>query len=365
MFKDKPIQSEQNSLSQAAIKPLKKWPKEFKDLIFTEPTELHGRNYVTEEVEEASKITATAINISSGIDGVSIFPLLLYSFKDMGLIGFIPALLLAVAQTKFTNSMGKALASRKPGNLVWSTFATVTMLGMNIIMSLTSLVAPELSLNQTQLAELKAEELANEQEIKVNRVQPDLRAVNDAEAKCKEFQDKAATYPEGSPARNDYFIKANGFYEEKNRDWRSVLVEDGQAKVPFCPLAKLLREDALKVSQAAKADWENKKAQIVQSSSYVAGIKQVMPALYEQHFDANGQLISGTEATRLAIQSATSKLMTGNWNGLGFSLFFFATSVITSTGACTLAIAHSFREDIQMSFDESLQIKLDEFLEDS
>ncbi|MCT7953004.1 hypothetical protein NG798_24710 [Ancylothrix sp. C2] len=339
--------------------------KKCKDLIFTDHSELYGRNYVTEEVEEASKITVIAINVSSGIDGVSIFPLLLYSFKDMGPIGILPALLLALAQTKFTNAMGRAVATRKPGNRVWSTLATVSMLAMNIIMSLTSLVAPELSLNQTHLAELKAEELANEQEIKVNRVQPDLRAVNDAEGKCKEFQEKAAAYPEGSPARNDYFIKANGLYQEKNRDWRSVLVEDGQAKVPFCPLAKLLREDALKVSQAAKADWESKKAQIVQSASYIVGIKQVMPALYEQHFDSSGQLISGTEATRLAIQSTTTKLMTGNWNGLGFSLLFFATSVITSAGACTLAIAHSFREDIQMSFDESLQIKLDEFLEDN
>lgn len=342
----------------------KNWPKEFKDLILTNPSELHGRNYVTEEVEQASKITATAINVSSGIDGASIFPLLLYSFKDMGPVGLLFAFTLAIAQTKFTNSMGKAVATRKPGNRVWSTLATVSMLGMNTIMSGTSLVAPELSLNQTHLAELKAIELVDEQEQKVNRIQPDLRAANEAEAECKRLQKKLEIYPEASVQRVDLFLQAYGDYDDQKRDWRQVL-QAGKERVPFCHLFPLLKEDALKVSQTAKSDWENKKAQIVQSASYVAGIKQVMPALYEQHFDANGQLISGTEATRLAIQSTTSKLMTGNWNGLGFSLFFFATSVITSAGACTLAIAHSFREDIQMSFDESLQIKLDEFLEDA
>ncbi|MFB8793733.1 MAG: hypothetical protein U7126_05750 [Microcoleus sp.] len=347
------------------LKKSKIWFKKSKDLILTDPQELHGSNYVTEEVTQASTVTATAINVSNTIDGVSIFPLLLYSCKDMGLLGFIFALALALAMTKFTNGMGKAVATRKPGNRIWSACATVPMLAMNVLMSGTSLVAPELSLNQSHLAELRAKELVAEQEIKVNDVQPDLRAVKDAEAKCKEFQEKAATYPEGSTARNDYFIKANGLYQEQNRDWKSVLAQEGQAKVPFCPLTKLLTEDAFKVSQVAKADWEKQKDQIVRSASYAAGVKQIMPALYEQHFDANGQLISGTEATRLAIQSTTSKMMTGNWNSLGFSLFFFATSVITSAGACALAIAHSYREDIKISFDESLQMELDEFLEDS
>lgn len=347
------------------LKKSQTWFKKSKDLILTSPNELHGPNYVTEEVTQASTVTATAINVSNTIDGVSIFPLLLYSVKDMGPIGFIFALALALMMTKFTNGMGKAVATRKPGNRIWSACATVPMLAMNVLMSGTSLVAPELSLNQSHLAELRAKELVAEQEIKVNDVQPDLRAVNDAEAKCQDFQAKAANYPEGSTARNDYFIKANGLYQEQNRDWKSVLSQEGQAKVPYCPLAKLLREDVLKVSQVAKADWEKQKAQIiVRSASYAAGVKQIMPALYDQNFDANGQLISGTEATRLAIESTTSKLMTGNWNGLGFSLFFFATSVITSGGACALAIAHSFRQDIQMSFDESLQIQLDEFLED-
>jgi hypothetical protein len=338
--------------------------KESKNLILTDPEELYGKNFVTEEVRQAARVTGTAINISNIIDGVSIFPLLCYSFKDLGPPGLIFALGLALAQTKFTNGMGKAVATRKPGNLAWSIFATFAMLAMNTIMSLTSLVAPELSLNQPHLAELRAKELVAEQEIKVNDVQPDLRAVKDAEAKCKDFQEKAATYPEGSTARNDFYIKANGLYQEQNRNWKSVLAQEGQAKVPFCPLAKILREDAFKVSQVAKAEWEKQKAQIVRSASYAAGVKQIMPALYEQNFDANGQLISGTEATRLAIESTTSKLMIGNWNSLGFSLFFFATSVITSAGACTLAIAHSFRKDIQMSFDENLQIELDEFLEE-
>jgi len=347
------------------LKKSQTWFTTSKNAILTDPEELHGPNYVTEEVREASTVTATAINVSNTIDGVSIFPLLLYSVKDMGPIGFIFALALALMMTKFTNGMGKAVATRKPGNRIWSACATVPMLAMNVLMSGTSLVAPELSLNQAHLAELRAKELVAEQKNKVNDVQPDLRAVNDAEAKCQDFEQKAANYPEGTTARNDYFIKANGLYQEKNRDWKSVLAQEGQAKVPFCPLAKLLREDVLKVSQVAQADWEKQKAQIVRSASYAAGVKQIMPALYEQNFDANGQLISGTEATRLAIESTTSKLMTGNWNGLGFSLFFFATSVITSGGACALAIAHSFRKDIQMSFDESLQIQLDEFLEDS
>ena len=55
-----------------------------------------------------------------------------------------------------------------------SACSTVSMLAMNVLMSGTSLVAPELSLNQSHLAELTAKELVGEQEIKVNDVQPDL-----------------------------------------------------------------------------------------------------------------------------------------------------------------------------------------------
>lgn len=91
------------------LKNSKTWFKKSKDLILTSPKELDGSNYVTEEVTQASTVTATAINVSNTIDGVSIFPLLLYSCKDMGLLGFIFALALALAMTKFTNGMAKQL----------------------------------------------------------------------------------------------------------------------------------------------------------------------------------------------------------------------------------------------------------------
>ena len=341
----------------------KNWPKEFKDLILTDPKELHGSSYVTEDVKQSSKITAAAINVSSSIDGVSIFPLLLYSFKDMGIVGFMFAAALALALTKFSNGMGKAVATRKPGNLTWSTCGGIALVVMNIIMSTTSLIAPELSLNKPHLAELKAQELVDQKEQKVKQIKPILRAANEAEAECKRMQTELKVFPEGSVQRNDLYIQAYGTYSEKNQDWRQAL-QQGKQRVPFCPLFEILKADALKTSQATQEAWEKQKTQIVQSASYLVGIKQTMPELYQQHFDANGQLISGIEATRLALESTTLKLMTGQWNALGFSLFFFLVSVVTSAGACSLAIAHSFREDTQLSFDESLQIAMNDFLED-
>ncbi|MFM2062451.1 MAG: hypothetical protein RLZZ507_2121 [Cyanobacteriota bacterium] len=331
--------------------------------IIGDPKELYGEYYVTDEIKQSAKITNSAIVISNNIDGISLIPLLQFSFSDWGDYSLPAAIFLAALITYFANITGTATAKRKPGNIIWSMSATAGFLAMNALMTMTTPVAPELTLNQHGLAEMRAKELIEikEQEVK-EKIKPSaegLVKLNQVETECKRLENELKKYPRGSVQRNDFYINAYGEYSKVRSNYNWSAVPEG--KRPVCANAKILNQEIRESAIQAQEIWARQKQKILLSASYVVGIRNTLPELYEQEFNEKGEVNSGIVKARLAIESTYTKLGQGEWTNLGFSIFCFALSILTSIFSCAMAISHSMRKDVQMSFDESLPIALEEF----
>lgn len=104
-------------------------------------------------------------------------------------------------------------------------------------------------------------------------------------------------------------------------------------------------------------------AQRQQLGDDVLFLQTQLPATFARHFDEDYELKSGTETVRLAVVSLYNKVLSLDLASLGFPLFFFLLSVVTSAIACWLTLAHAQREDVQISRDEvvneAIQAQLD------
>jgi hypothetical protein len=329
-----------------------------KDGILGNPEDYHGKNFVTEDVKKSSQITNGVITISNGIDGISIYPLLLISLE-----GSVPlALLSATILTVFTNYLGNAAATGRPGNQGWSKASLIGLIAMNAVMSATSLVAPTLLLGQSEIAEIRSDEFVVLQTTKVNKIRPSSQAqqqLYEAKSECERLQSEISKYPQGTVQRDDFYMQAYGVYRDQNQDWSQVPV----AQQPWCVRFKTSDEQVREIPRQAQIEWSKKEAQIKGASSTLAGIKQVLPELYRENFTKSGYVSSGTEAARIAIEITYGKLLRGEWTKLGFNIFSFTVSIVTSTVSVFVGIYHSRRTDVQMSFNDSLSILYHEYEE--
>lgn len=323
---------------------------------FGNPKDYYGKHYATEDVKNSARITYATVTISNVIDGASVFPLLLISFGGNVVFASIVSILLTV----FSNYLGAAAASRKKGNKGWSSSSLRFLVAINIIMSATAFVSPELMLNESGIAEVRADELVKIQGDKIKNITPSpaqQKQLSEAESKCQKLKKEIQKFPRGSVQRQDTFRDMYGLYRDINRDWSEVPV----SQQPWCVRSKTLSVSVGEKSRKAQAEWEETETIIAAAPSTITGIKTVLPELYDQHFDESGEVRSGTEEARIAIEVTYSKLMKGELMQLGFSLFIFSVSVVTSAASVFLVVNHNKREDVQMSFNEQLSILEEEY----
>ena len=321
--------------------------------LFGNSKDYYGKHYATEEVKKSASQTCGVVTISNVIDGVSVFPLLSIGFGGNVVLASILSILLTIV----SNYLGAVAARRKKG---WSSSSLRFLVAINIIMSATALVSPELMLNDSGIAEVRADELVKIQGDKIKNITPSPAAqkqLSEAESKCQKLSKEIQQFAKGSVQRGDIYIQMNGEYKDKNRDWSEVPV----SQQPWCVRSKTLSASVGEISRKAQAEWEEREARIAAASSAVIGLKTVLPELYDQHFDESGKVRSGTEEARIAIEITYSKLMKGELMQLGFSLFIFSVSVVTSAASVYLVVNHNKREDVQMSFDEQLSILEEEY----
>ena len=318
------------------------------------PEDYYGKHYATKDVKKSAWITSVTVTISNVIDGVSVFPLLSFSFG-----GNVPlALITSLDLTIFSNYLGAATASRKKGNEGWSSRGLMSLIAINVIMSATSLAAPDLMLNKSGIAEVRADELIEIQQKRVDSIVPAKalqEKLNGAKSECDKLKKQLEKYPEGSVQRNDAYVQAFGKWGQRDLN---KIPEEIQ---PWCIRVNTIQEEADEIREQAQTEWNEKKARIAAAASPLTGIKIVLPELYSQNFDESGEVRSGTETARIAIEITYSKLMKGQLMQLGFSLFIFSVSVVTSAASVLMVVSHNKRKDVQMSFDEQLSILEEEY----
>ncbi len=341
---------------------LPKLPPDLTNIFIANPDEFYGKAFVSKELKEHAEVTARVVSASSLLDFATNAPLLYFAFKDFG---FILALLVSsttnVIVLKFTNDTATAVSGRKPVNKFWSGVAAVGLIAMNAVQSLVSGVGVELLNNQSVLSSQKAQEVIQEQIQKTETIKNlDSPKYRDANARCEEGKQKLNSFNRNHPRWDSLYAELNGQWGERYQDWRKFPLE----KLPICHQVLRLREETFRNYELAKADLEVKLAVRVRIGNDIVFLQKEIPAVYAEHFTTNGEIKSGVEAVRLATQNFFGKLKGGDLEGLGFSLFFFCLSVITSSVACFMTIAHAQREDTQKSRNEAVEQERDRWLEE-
>ena len=202
---------------------------------FGNSKDYYGKHYATEEVKKSASKTCGVVTISNVIDGASVLPLLSINFGGNVFLALIVSILLTVC----SNYLGAVAASRKKGNEGWSFWGLIGLVAINIIMSATALVSPELMLNESGIAEVRADELVKIQGDKIKNITPSPAAqkqLSEAESKCQELGKEIQQFAKGSVQRGDIYIQMNGEYKDKNRDWSEVPV----SQQPWCVRSKTL-----------------------------------------------------------------------------------------------------------------------------
>jgi hypothetical protein len=327
-----------------------KW---LRNLFFSNPEEYSGKAIVTRDLNEHSKITARTVTVANLINFTSTLPLLYYAFNFMQIpaLALVTSFSIGMCLLLFGNLAAAAVASRKPMNFAWAAMALLGLVSINLIQTLVSGIGVELFNNKSELIEIKATELVGKLkrniESEVEKKDNDQIAEREKiEAGCNALREKIniARRDGQEDLVHSLNREAFGLVNGKEAD-----LSGSFDSYPTCEKFKHWKES--KEYKAFKAEEENLKPLNNISMDYGSNLyllKKEYTETYNTYF-TDDDISNGVETVRLAIWNFLSKLESGRFSELGFSLFISSISVITSATACLMIVAHASRKDTKMS----------------
>ena len=329
---------------------LGKW---LKKLLTVDPQKFHGKAYLTEDLESHSCSVASMVTIANLINAGTAYPLLLLTMADMGLLRGLLATATNLGLVMFSNQAGEVAAANKPGNRVWSEVGLAGVIFLNLIQSLVSGVGTQLLLDQANISKYMADDLVREQivdplEGKVEEYQFNPDAIASKE-KCQELETQLTYVKANTSKSSRLYSQAYGSWADSQLPLeRRSYFESPPSQWPYCVRAKY--EEQQYTSRLAMAEEELQEFQeAIADRGSLAYLQEQKPDVYHQHFDEEGKLKSGMEATRVAVKMFAEKLTNGDWASLGLSLYIFFLSLVTSAIAVILVATHSNRiEDVEL-----------------
>lgn len=337
-------------------------------LLVADVNDFSGKAIVTQELAASAKVTARVVTVSNSIDFCFNFPFFVYAFRFLGPIpSVLASLAISIGVLKFGNDTAAAVASRQSSNRFWSHAAFLCLVLINLVQSVASGIGTELFGNQMALSQLKASELVEQRltlaERSIEEMQvPSSEEYRNAASKCEEGERQLSNLPRDDPKWHATYVELYGRWSEQDRDWSRVASES----LPSCRkvdrlLAEVSGSSAYQNAQGQFSEAMSKRAEI---GSDLFFLKEQYPPIYALHFDESGELKSGIEAVRLATLNFLGKLQQGDFSGLGFSLFIFSISSITSLAACLLTAFHALNPETQMSRSSMLLCARNEWCEE-
>lgn len=344
------------------IDPITKVGNFFLDLLIARSNKFHGKAYVTRGLEADSRTTAAVVTGSHLLDLPANLLLTFYGFKDFGNpIALIASTGFSLLILRFSNDTAIAVAGYKPGKKAWSNIAMAGLIGIHIVEALVAGVSIELFNNQPVLSNQKAAEVIEQ---KVQRLEllktsasnnPKYLAV---QKQCQEGEQELNRMPRSNPRWDSLYVRLYGSWAEQNKDWS----EEPMNKIPLCKQEVVIREESLRRYEQTKAELDEKLALRTHIGSDLLVLKQQFPDDYHYYFTPSGELKSGVEASRLAINNFFGKMVKLDFAGLGFSLFFFSIAAISSAISCGLTIAIARTEENQKSKNQAVENVRDKVL---
>lgn len=316
--------------------------------LINDPQDLYGKIMASKDVKHHAELTAACTNIANLIDFVSNFPFFLYAFQFLATpIGFSLSFLSNGLLLVFSNKVATIAANKTKHGHFWSKVGVGTMIALGILKSSVSGVGGELLMNQPELKKILAQELIDEEQAKVEELK-ELGTSPELEARKQELKQKETelnSFDRTHPRWNSLYVEINGSWSDRDRDWSQAPAE----QLPLSELVKRLEKEAARAYETAKASLDEKLVKRSEIGNDRIFLKQEMPNVYDTAFTENGEIASGTKAIELAMVNFFGKLITGQWLSLGFSLFFFSLSVLTSSASILLTLRYANREDVQQS----------------
>ncbi len=310
---------------------------------FGDPTQYHGKAFVTPNLREHSNTTCRVAVLANWINVLTAVPAFHFGFSSLGPAGFILTIALSGISLKWSNEKAAAAAAAaSKGNRLWSNQSLLFFVAINAILTVISGIGSELLTNQAGLSSQLAKE-------KLEQLKPDLSLYISAEERCKEINDQLRTILANDPKRNSLEVEARGRWDDRisNKDWSKTPTE----QIPVCVL-----KDRRNLDQKF-LDFERSEQKRRKVGNDVEFLKNEQPQLFESHFTLDGKVRDGAKAFELAFEGFFGRLLVADFKNLGqmgFPLLMFSLSVVTSMGACVMLIAHARREDTQQSYNEQV-----------
>ncbi len=332
-------------------------------LLIASPKDYHGKAYVTDSVKTQAGITANTNTIANWVDFISNYPFYFFSFQFLGNIpGVILGLLLDAGILFSSNLTASAVANRHQKNKSWARVGIQGMIALSLLKSIVSGVGVELLNNPSGIKQETANYLIERQ---INAIEAENEKILDSEGTknaqqaCQQGEAEFRQMGKNNPNRDALHIRLYGTWGERNKDWQNTPTE----QLPLCVKASRLETQTFQAYENAKEKLSRQLNRRLEIGNDVIFLAEEMSGLYQSNFTPEGEIASPVMQVQMATLSFFGKLTRGEWANLGFALFFFSLSIITSAISVMMTIKYAQREDVQKSRDEDFAQKRNAELE--
>lgn len=319
-------------------------------LIFANARDFDGEESAPDTIKKDSDITAGVVSGATLINAITNYPILLYAFQNLsisnlalltpGMITAVAPFIINVILLYWTNRSGTAASDIKHGEKKWFFgIGAFFFFLISLVQSVVAGVGSELINNRSELSyDLAQEKIEEQSALSSSERHSQYENYITARDACIKNRQLLITKPENSPERRSIFRDTYGTYQQyrDGEDWSRYKLEE----VPWCPKADILKEEVEKNEKA----WNEKLKTRSEIGNDLQFLDQEAEDIYQRYFDEEGNIRAGSQEVRLAFENFFGKVEELDLDGLGFSLFFFFISLITSFGAVTLTMAHAYRK---------------------
>ncbi|ARI79391.1 hypothetical protein [Microcystis aeruginosa] len=350
------------------------------ELVRVNPRDLHGGVMVTDAIKKESKLTAGIQTISIAFpklvrytcfllfcllpfafclkpitfvpqqtekrynvwNTVGVVPIA-YAGVGGGVSGVISAVIVIGLCQLAGNYTSTAASNANPASRKWANRSLWANISLQGVLTLISGVGSEILTNSAQLSKIYADKVVEEHLYATPRrnIAEGERVLEQAKVAQNICDNKAAEYQKERDKDKLYDPKTSSLYEKLHGPHgvpSSYFDKIPTADLPYCRKPKRLEDDGKKLREQGQKQLDTVQSTVEQSGGSLEYLKKKKRGLYSQHFTENGGIAAGQEAVSTSMGNFSSKLLTGEWDKLGFPLMFASLSVIFSSASILMTL---------------------------
>ncbi|GCA90866.1 hypothetical protein [Microcystis aeruginosa] len=341
------------------------------ELVRVNPRDLHGDVMVTDAIEKESKRTAGIQTISNMWNTVGVVPIA-YAGVGAGVSGVMSAGIVFFLSQSAGNYTSTAASNANPASRKWANAALASNISLQVVLTLISGVGSEILTNSAQLSKIYADKVVEERLYATPRrkiaegqgildqakVDQDICDQKKAEYHDKRRQGVSDQYSD--PKTSPLYVDIYGPFEAKKNP--NYFKNYPTTQLPICIKPQRLEHEGNALKNEGQQKLDLLKSDVDKAGGSLPYLKNEQEDLYAQNFTENGRIAAGQEAVSTSMGNFSSKLLTGEWDKLGFPLMFASLSVIFSSASILMTLWHRNKPSIALTFDPTAKQAFDELI---